>query len=62
MPGIEIYTYESKKKVLVPFFDGKVNEGFPSLVQDYVEQKLYLIELLIKHHQRHLLLKLTARA
>jgi DNA polymerase V len=47
--GLEIFRYEAKKKVLVPYIDSKVNAGFPSPAQDYIEQKLDLNEHLIKH-------------
>ncbi|NOS85586.1 MAG: translesion error-prone DNA polymerase V autoproteolytic subunit [Ignavibacteria bacterium] len=55
--SLEIYTYNSKKKVLIPFIDLKVNAGFPSPAQDYVEQKLDLNEHLIKHPSSTFIIK-----
>src|SRR5205085_6619185 len=46
---LELFKYDSKKKVLIPFVDTKVKAGFPSPAQDYIEQKLDLNEHLIKH-------------
>jgi hypothetical protein len=38
--SLEIYKYHRKKNVLVPLVETKVNAGFPSPAQDYLEQKL----------------------
>lgn len=49
MEKIKIYRYDAKKRVLIPYIGSKVNAGFPSPAQDYIEQKLDLNEHLIKH-------------
>jgi DNA polymerase V len=59
MGSIEIFKYESKKKVLIPFVDSKVNAGFPSPAQDYIEQKLDLNEHLIKHPSSTFIIKVN---
>ena len=59
MGSIEIFKYESKKKILIPFVDSKVNAGFPSPAQDYIEQKLDLNEHLIKHPSSTFIIKVN---
>ncbi len=46
---LKIYKYDSGKKLLVPFIEGKIPAGFPSPAQDYQEDKIDLNEQLIKH-------------
>lgn len=40
---------DSKKKVLLPLYQSPVTAGFPSPAEDFVEKKLDLNELIIKH-------------
>src|SRR5690349_13791156 len=47
--ALEFYTYNSTKRVLIPYFDTKVNAGFPSPAQDYSELTIDLNEHLIQH-------------
>lgn len=47
--ALEFYTYNSSKKVLIPYYDVKVNAGFPSPAQDYSELTIDLNEHLIQH-------------
>jgi len=47
--SFEIYSFEKKKKLKLPFLEYKIPAGFPSPAADYVEQKLDLNEYLIKH-------------
>jgi DNA polymerase V len=44
-----IYGVEQKTKILRPLFLSGVSAGFPSPVEDYVDRKLDLNELLIKN-------------
>ncbi|MEO8512777.1 MAG: translesion error-prone DNA polymerase V autoproteolytic subunit [Ignavibacteria bacterium] len=62
MQNIEIYTYDPKKRVLIPFIESKVNAGFPSPAQDYVEQKLDLNEHLIKHPSSTFIIKVKGES
>jgi len=55
--AIQIFKYEAKKKLLIPFVDAKVKAGFPSPAQDYIEQKLDLNEHLIKHPSSTFIIK-----
>lgn len=57
--SIEIFKYEPQKKVLIPFLDARVNAGFPSPAQDYIDQKLDLNEHLIKHPSSTFVIKVN---
>ena len=59
MSYLEIYKFDHKKKLLIPFVDTKVNAGFPSPAQDYTEQKLDLNEHLIKHPSSTFIIKVN---
>ncbi|MBL8015936.1 MAG: translesion error-prone DNA polymerase V autoproteolytic subunit [Ignavibacteria bacterium] len=54
---LKIYRYDSGKKVLVPFIEGKIPAGFPSPAQDYQEDKIDLNEQLIKHPSSTFIIK-----
>ncbi len=59
MQEIEIYTYDPKKRVLIPFVNSKVNAGFPSPAMDYLEQKIDLDEILITHPSSTFIIKVN---
>jgi DNA polymerase V len=40
---------DTKKKILIPLYEDTVAAGFPSPAEDYIEKKLDLNDLLIKH-------------
>ncbi len=44
-----IYSVDQKKGVEIPFFISGIQAGFPSPADDYIDKKLDLNELLIKH-------------
>lgn len=45
----EIYSYEKRVSISVPYFLSSVSAGFPSPADDYIESKLDLNELLVNH-------------
>lgn len=59
MPKLEIYSFDAEKKALVPFINSKVNAGFPSPAMDYLEQKIDLNEILIKHPSSTFIIKVN---
>lgn len=56
---MEFFKYHPKKKVLIPLVETKVNAGFPSPAQDYLEQKLDLNEHLVKHPSSTFIIKVN---
>lgn len=46
---LEFYKAENNSKLSLPLFSAHVQAGFPSPADDYIEKKLDLNELLIKH-------------
>jgi DNA polymerase V len=44
-----IYSYEKRKRNLIPLYLSSVSAGFPSPADDYIENKLDLNELLVLH-------------
>ena len=44
-----IYGFDQKRRVVRPLFSSGVSAGFPSPAEDYIEQRLDLNELLIRH-------------
>ncbi|MDX8431657.1 MAG: translesion error-prone DNA polymerase V autoproteolytic subunit [Candidatus Algichlamydia australiensis] len=46
---LEFYKADEKSKLSLPLFSARVQAGFPSPADDYVEKKLDLNELLIAH-------------
>lgn len=45
----ELFSFEKKTEIKVPYFEAKISAGFPSPAEDYAENKLDLNEFLIKH-------------
>jgi DNA polymerase V len=45
----DIYSYEKRVNIAVPYFLSSVSAGFPSPADDYIESKLDLNELLVPH-------------
>src|SRR5689334_240790 len=44
-----IYNVEKEKRQTIPMMSANVQAGFPSPAQDYIEDKIDLNDLLIKH-------------
>jgi DNA polymerase V len=51
MPGdiSEIYIASSEKRIKLPLYQDRLQAGFPSPAEDYIETRLDLNEYLIKH-------------
>lgn len=49
MKVTEIFKYKSGKGLALPFYSSKIKAGFPSPADDYIEKRLDLNELIIKH-------------
>lgn len=49
MSAIFMANADSKNKLTIPFFSSKIQAGFPSPAQDYIERTLDLNELCIRH-------------
>ncbi|CAM3913919.1 translesion error-prone DNA polymerase V autoproteolytic subunit [Rheinheimera salexigens] len=49
MSAIFIANAYSTQKLAIPFFSSKIQAGFPSPAQDYIERTLDLNELCIRH-------------
>lgn len=45
----EIFTYQERKKIILPLYLASVSAGFPSPADDYIDKSLDLNELLIRH-------------
>jgi len=45
----EIFTVEMKEKIPLPHFVSGIQAGFPSPADDYIDKKLDLNDLLVKH-------------
>jgi DNA polymerase V len=45
----EIYSFKNHRAQVLPFLVAKISAGFPSPADDYIDKKLDLNELLIKH-------------
>lgn len=49
MQATEIYEYSALKAITLPFYQTKVQAGFPSPAEDHMPDKLDLNSYLIKH-------------
>ena len=49
MSVVVIASADSQHRLAIPFFSSKVQAGFPSPAQDYIERTLDLNELCIRH-------------
>ena len=60
---LEIYTpKETGKKNRIPFYTEQVSAGFPSPAEDYIEKKLDLNELVIKHPSASYFVKVSGHS
>ncbi len=60
--NFEIYELLKSEALLSPYFDNRVPAGFPSPAMDYVEQKLDLNDLLLRHPNSTFIIKVKGNS